>query len=279
MSPAAAPFEPLFLDGTAGRLFAIHHPPQGGAPPERAALYLPPFAEEMNRARRVAALLARRLAGAGIGALLLDPYGTGDSAGDVADARWETWRSDALTAVRFLEARGYRSIALIGLRLGALLALDAAPHAAAVERALLWQPVLRGDQMLTQFLRLRLAAGLAGGREARETTSALRQRLEAGETLEIAGYALAPELAQAIDALRLGALGAAAGVAIDWVAAEPAEPPPSPPQQEILDDWRGRDVPARLHRAAAEPFWSLQETTLAPALVELTASLLEGAAA
>jgi exosortase A-associated hydrolase 2 len=233
----------------------------------------------MNRSRRVAALLARRLAGAGHATLLLDPYGTGDSEGDFADASWETWRSDVGTAIAFLAARGHGRIALVGLRLGALLALDAARRVDGVERIVLWQPVLRGDQMLTQFLRLRLAAGLTGGRSAGETTASLRARLQAGETLEIAGYALAPALATAIDGLRLGPLGVEAGVPLDWVAVETSDAPPSPAQQEIVDDWRRHGLQVRLHRAAAEPFWSLQETTLAPALIELTASLVESEAA
>jgi exosortase A-associated hydrolase 2 len=274
----AAGFEPLFLDGTEGRLFAIHHRPDRSGPAARALLYLPPFAEEMNRSRRVAALVARRLAASGRGTLLLDPFGCGDSEGEFAEARWETWRSDVTTAIRFLTGRGYREIALLGLRLGALLALDAAARSEEIERVVLWQPVLRGDQMLTQFLRLRLASGLTAGKTAAggETTTALRNRLKSGETLEIAGYELAPALALAIDALRLGELGATVNAPIDWVAIETAEAPPPPAQQEILDEWRHQSRSVAYHRVVVEPFWTLQETTLAPALVEFTAHLLQG---
>lgn len=271
---APPPFEPLFLEGTAGRLFAVHHPPRGAF--ARAALYLPPFAEEMNRSRRVAALLARSLAEAGCGALLLDPYGTGDSEGDFAEARWETWREDARTGIAFLKARGYREIALVGLRLGALLALEAVRGTGAAHRVVLWQPVLKGEQMLTQFLRLRLAAGLGAGKEGRETTADLRRRLQAGETLEIAGYALAPALAAAIDKLELGA---EAGASIEWIAVEPEDAPPAPAQEKVAEEWRARGLIVRRHRVADEPFWSLQETTLAPALVARTTELLAGRAA
>jgi exosortase A-associated hydrolase 2 len=274
---APPPFEPLFLEGAAGRLFAIHHPPRGAF--ARAALYLPPFAEEMNRSRRVAALLARSLAEAGCGALLLDPYGTGDSEGDFAAARWETWREDARAGIAFLKARGYREVALVGLRLGALLALEAARGTEAVSQVVLWQPVLKGEQMLTQFLRLRLAAGLGAGKEGRETTADLRRRLQAGETLEIAGYALAPALAAAIDKLELGPLGVEAGAAIEWIAVEPEDAPPAPAQEKVAEEWRARGLIVRRHRVADEPFWSLQETTLAPALVARTTALLAGGAA
>src|SRR3546814_14690353 len=97
--------EALFIDGPAWRLFAIHH---AAAPHCRQGLglvYLPPFAEEMNRSRRMAALQARALAALGIDVLLLDLFGTGDSAGDFRDARWEIWREDAMAAVAWLGAR------------------------------------------------------------------------------------------------------------------------------------------------------------------------------
>src|SRR3546814_1526626 len=60
---------------------------------------------EMNRSRRMAALQARALAALGIDVLLLDLFGTGDSAGDFRDARWEIWREDAMAAVAWLGAR------------------------------------------------------------------------------------------------------------------------------------------------------------------------------
>ena len=68
-------------------------------------------------------------------------------------------------AVSWMRERGYESIVLLGLRLGGLLALDAARDPAAnISRVVLWQPVLRGEQMMTQFLRLRLAADLSSGK-------------------------------------------------------------------------------------------------------------------
>jgi hypothetical protein len=77
-----------------------------------------------------------------------------------------------------------------------------------------------------------------------------------------------------MESLHLGKLGTATRVPIDRVAIEAADAPPSPAQQEILDDWRGRGREIHYHRVSADPFWTLQETTLAPALVEFTASLL-----
>lgn len=268
-------FEPVPLDGGAGPLFAVHYPPTRAA--DRAVLFLPPFAEELNRARRMASLQARALAAQNIGTLILDPYGCGDSGGEFAEARWQTWRDDALRAIGWLRTRGYRRITLLGLRLGALLALDVAhDSAAAADRVVLWQPVLRGDQMMTQFLRLRLAAELSAGARGRDGTAALRQQLATDKIIEIAGYELHHDLVVALDKLKLVELGQACPTPIEWidVVAE-ASQPVSPAQEQVMARWREAKVDFRHHQAVGEPFWTLQETTVAPGLVSLTSALLE----
>lgn len=271
----AVAFEPRFLDGKAGPLFAVHYRPERWAQPRRGVLYLPPFAEEMNRARRMAALQARALAATGCSVLLLDPYGTGDSAGDFREARWDIWQDDAMRAIAWLRESGCEGIALLGLRLGALLALAcAAAGPQMVDRAILWQPVLRGDQMMTQFLRLRLAADLAASK-AGENTAALRRQLAAGHRLEIAGYELNAELVAAIDGLRLAQLGLRSPVPIDWIElASAPDQPPSPARQQVTTRWQESGIKFTLHRVVGEPFWSLQETTVVPALVTSTTGLL-----
>ncbi len=55
---------------------------------------LPPFAEEMNKCRRMMALTAYALQAAGLDVLFVDLFGTGDSGGDFADGSLEVWRSD-----------------------------------------------------------------------------------------------------------------------------------------------------------------------------------------
>ena len=63
---AGAP-EPFFLRVDGGERFCLFHPPAGAC--RGALLYVHPFAEELNRSRRMAALLARALAGAGYGVM------------------------------------------------------------------------------------------------------------------------------------------------------------------------------------------------------------------
>ncbi len=268
------PPQPFFLAGAAGPLFCLHFMPAPGKTPRGALLYLPPFAEEANRSRRMAVLQARRLAAQGWVVLLLDPIGTGDSAGSFHEARWELWLADAERAAAWLATTWTGlPVTLWGLRLGALLAADLAARAPdRFSRLFFWQPLLRGDQFVTQFLRLRVAAAMAAG--DKESGQALRARLTAGEILEVAGYELAPDLVAAIDGLRLEALLASLkNCAIDWLELSSAgnEPALAPSSRRLLDA-----LPAagglRLTSLAVsgEPFWTIQEITLAPNLLDAT---------
>lgn len=273
LAEAQTALRPVFLDGHSGPLFAVYH---GAAAREarRAALFIPPFAEEMNRSRRMAALAARAFAEAGIDTLLLDLFGTGDSAGDFLNADLARWQDDILAAADWLEAQGSTRIVLWGLRLGGLLAAaTAARHPERFRRFLLWQPVLDGKALLTQFLRIRVAAAMADGKT--EKTDELRALLAAGHPVEVAGYEVSPALAQGLDELRLDRLIVPADAQIDWLEVEAeARPGLLPASQRVVENWRGAGVAVTTATVAGDPFWTLQETTIAPALIAATTEAL-----
>jgi exosortase A-associated hydrolase 2 len=141
----------------------------------------------------------------------------------------------------------------------------------------LWQPVLSGKVFLTQFLRLRVAnAMLSDEKEAGSGTAALRGQLAAGETLEIAGYSLAPELAAAIDALDLAQMAPA--LPVHWFEVVPAPDRPLPPgAARVTAAWREAAVAMHIHVLACPPFWSTQEVTECPALLQATSTLFSAA--
>jgi exosortase A-associated hydrolase 2 len=142
-----------------------------------------------------------------------------------------------------------------------------------VARVILWQPVLRGDQFMTQFLRLRLAAELSTG--GGEGTAALRRELAERGVVEIAGYEVDRALADAIDALRLADLGLACAAPIDWIdlVAEAGQGG-SPAQDAVLKRWADAGKTVRRQQAVGVPFWTLQETAVAPALLSLTTDMV-----
>lgn len=266
-----------FLDTPHGRTFCLHRPGRG----EACVIVVPPFAEEMNRCRRMWTLLAAQLAPAGIGTLIPDLQGTGESDGDFAAARWSAWREDLVAACQFARSRGARHIALLGVRLGALLALDFLRRAAGepdsrIAQLILWQPVLDGRLHMTQFLRLKLAAGMRQP-ASKETTATLRERLAQGERLEVAGYEVAAELVAAIDAAGNEPLVPSTVARVDWLEVSTAESPAlTPVSERVLATWRATGVNVHAGVVRGEPFWALQEITIAPELLTATRAAAVG---
>lgn len=266
---------PFFAPASPGQRFCLHHAPNSRGSARGSVLYAHPFAEEMNKSRRTAALQARALAAQGFDVLQIDLLGCGDSSGDFGDATWDAWLDDLALGARWLAENGSGPLVLWGLRLGALLALDfARARETAVERFLLWQPVTSGEAFLTQFLRLRLASEMLGGARSGGTQE-LRERLAAGEPLEIAGYTLSPALASSLEQLKLTNL-VPEGAALDWfeiVAEEGRALPPA--TQRIVDQLGGSGRQVRTHAVVGEPFWITQEITECPTLIAATSAALE----
>jgi len=147
-----------------------------------------------------------------------------------------------------------------------------------IEQLLLWQPVSSGEQFLTQFLRLRLAAEMLADGAAQTGVRELRETLRRGVTLEIAGYALDPRLAAEIDAQDLADLVPAVKHVHCLEVTAAAEPKVSPASQRALDAWRSKGLDVRAAAVTGEPFWATIEVTECEALLAATESSLNGVA-
>jgi exosortase A-associated hydrolase 2 len=228
---------------------------------------VPAFAEEMNRSRRMVALQARDLAATGIRTVVFDLFGTGDSEGDFGSARWEIWTDDLASIAAWSRASGARRLDVLAVRLGALLAAETE---GGFDSAVLWQPCTSGKTYLRQFLRLRMAEKLINDAAQAETVTSLLARLAAGESLEVAGYELAAPLGVAIEARSFDAVPKAFRALrwLDLVAAH-GDPPPAS-TATTLERWKSAGARATSAAVAGDPFWSLQEITVAPRLVEAT---------
>jgi len=269
---------PSFISGESGELFILHFPPHETRNKHRGLLFFPPFAEEQNKSRRMITLQARRAADQGYHVLLLDVYGTGDSSGDFGQASWSQWRKDMLAGVRWLLDQGAQQVDFWGLRSGALLAMDVARElsvSTSLGRILLWNPVSKGQVFVTQFLRLKMAADLANTAGAQGIdTKQLRAALQAGESVEVAGYSLAPELALPMESLDLQELPPPSGVRVDWFELTGENRPLSPASMKLVESWRAANVQVDIHQVTGEAFWSTPEITLAPHLLDATTKVL-----
>ncbi|MDR0775299.1 MAG: hydrolase 2, exosortase A system-associated [Azonexus sp.] len=268
--------QPDFLAVGDGRHFCLFHPAQGRKA-KVAALYLHPFAEEMNKSRRMAALQSRALAAAGCDVLQIDLLGCGDSSGDFADATWAAWRADVLAAYHYLRQRSAAPLMLWGLRAGCLLAAEAAAELPEAADFLFWQPVVSGKPHWQQFMRLKMAGEMASG-QAKAIGEQLRAQLAAGQTVEIAGYEVAPALAAGLEQAELSPPPGCAGRVVWLETSLRDEATLTPAAIKRIEQWRaaGFTVEASVVRGPA--FWQTTEIEEAPALLAATRAALAGLA-
>lgn len=258
--------EPFFFDAEPGTRFCLYHAPDPRVKPRGGILYIHPFAEELNKSRRTAALQARAFASVGYAVLQVDLFGCGDSCGDFSSARWDIWQSDLEVAFRWLHARVGGPMYLWGLRLGALMALDFA-CATPVEGIILWQPFVRGRTCINQFLRARLATELLVDGIPVNTT-ALRDDLYGHGFIEINGYELSAELARAIDARDAAAM-VPRTPRVDWFATGTPDDGAAAAMAARIDR-RWPDTTLRFHHVAGPAFWATRAIADSPALLDAT---------
>lgn len=268
-----------FLPAPAGRrLFAVLFEAPD-VPPRRPVLYLPPFAEEMNRTRRMAALAARELAANGHSTLFVDATGTGDSSGDFGSATWDIWIEDFTFAARWLAQKKGAEPVLLAARAGALLAPALlSSGAVAGDLLALWQPVLSGKQFLTQFLRLRVAAEMSSGGAQEGGTRALREQLGRGEGVEIAGYELNAGLALGLEAAALGAADLSRVRQLAWFETGASTASLLPASSRVLEAVRGGGAAVTAAAFAEPPYWTTPETSVAPGVIAATRDFFAQAA-
>jgi exosortase A-associated hydrolase 2 len=275
VTPAVEAFYLAWPGGVGSRL-CVHHPSRT-SPARGLVLYVHPFAEEMNKSRRMAALQARALAGAGYAVMLLDLFGCGDSAGDFGDARWDIWVDDVVAGARWLTDRYPHEeppLWLWGLRAGCLVAASAQRRIGTPCNLLFWQPVQAGRLTLRQFLRLKTmadAAGSTGGASADK----LKAELAEGRSLEIAGYRLSPALARGIDEARLEPT--ARGERLVWfeLSLQP-DAALAPAALESVAGWRAAGFEVQTGVVSGPAFWQTVEIEEAPLLIEHTTLALRG---
>ena len=264
-------------DGAGAQRFCLFHPAQGQRL-RGCVVYVHPFAEEMNKSRRMAALQSRALAAAGFSVLQIDLLGCGDSAGDFGDASWQAWVDDVLRACAWLRQRdaehAQAPLWLWGLRAGCLIAVEAAAQLDGPCNFCFWQPPASGKLLLQQFLRLKLAADMLSG-NSKGLMDAMRQQLAQGEALEIAGYRLAPELARGLEAATLKPAAPGTG-RLEWLElSSRADAAMSPVSTQALAQWTAAGYATRSHLVTGPAFWQTSEIEDAPELIAATLAALQ----
>jgi pimeloyl-ACP methyl ester carboxylesterase len=161
----------------------------------------PPWGYEALCTHRALRALAMRLAASGHPTLRFDPPGTGDSLGADTDLdRVGAWLRGINTAVDELHHRaGVSRVTIIGLRLGALLAAQAASERGGVERLVLLAAPVTGAAHVRE---LQAFARLSG--EASEPAGT-----DASDAQSLTGFIMTADTRRALSGLDLRRLPAA----------------------------------------------------------------------
>jgi exosortase A-associated hydrolase 2 len=268
--------DPAFIEGSKGSLFALHHVPEKVSDSTECIVAIPSFAEEMNRCRYMQTMLAQALNKQGHALVSVDPYGTGDSSGDFVEASWEQWIQDTIDATHYAKQLGYKKISLLAVRLGALLAMAAAPEIENLHRMIFWQPVTNGKASLNQFLRIKIAASM-GRDEKAETTAHLEELLKEGKNIEVAGYDISPELFSGIQAAHYNNHLDSLSCPVSWFTVLASAERKTPRGDlQAMDKWREQGVQIDHKTVIGPAFWQAHERTLAPELITATMNYING---
>jgi len=145
---------PFFFGSRNRQLFGVYHPAKRPSC-LHGIILCPPVGQEYMRTHMAIRQLAIQLSSVGFDVLKFDYYGLGDSAGTSEEGNPDIWRDDIRTAYRELkDISGMTSISIIGLRLGATLAAEAAFTGLSVKNLLLWDPVVKGREYVEELRKL-----------------------------------------------------------------------------------------------------------------------------
>jgi len=187
---------PVFFGPSARPLYGVFESP-GTRASKTGVLLLYPGVHEYVRAHWAFRSLASELAARGFPVLRFDYHGVGDSAGEPEATTFEACVDDACIAAGELrEVAAVGDVVLIGMRLGAAVALRAGEKLPFVRRVLLWNPIVDGRAYIDELEHMDRAMRL-------RLLHPLRHPAD-----ELAGYRFPAEVRRSIERVDLRETGA-----------------------------------------------------------------------
>lgn len=181
----------FFFGSSERSLFGVYQPPKGRVAREEGIVLCYPMGQEYMRSHRAFRQLSNLLSRAGYHVLRFDYYATGDSMGESEEASALQWQQDIGTAIEELKDNaGIEKVSLVGLRLGAAMAVQAGAGRPDVGDVVLWDPIISGERYLENLLEA-AAAGEAEGFGAASADAGTRKN---GETVGVLGFPVTPLL-------------------------------------------------------------------------------------
>jgi alpha-beta hydrolase superfamily lysophospholipase len=183
---------PIWFGPERGELLAMYHAP-AAVSGKLGIVLCNPFGYEAMCTHRAYRHLAEQLAARGFPVLCFDYAGTGNASGHDRDPqRWSTWQHSIGAALDELgRLSGCTRFGLVGLRLGANLALLAAQARTDIAALVLWAPLFTGKSFLREELAVHKLRALQTVHDAASVANA--------ET-EVLGFVLSAESRASLEA-------------------------------------------------------------------------------
>lgn len=147
--------EPFYFGSASKPLFGCYHPSVGIPGPPCGVVLCYPMGEEYIRFHRTYRQIALQLTQKGFPVLRFDFYGCGDSSGECTEGRLTQWLTDVSEAIAQIRRKsGVARVCLVGLRLGATLALMTGAARGDIDGLVLWDPVIQGKVYMQELVGL-----------------------------------------------------------------------------------------------------------------------------
>lgn len=180
---------PFYFGSAPHRLFGIYSPPLA-RPRSQGVVLCPASGQDYVRSHRVLKALSDELTRNGFHTLRFDYFGCGDSAGEAKEGRIRRWLTDIPLAMNELAAvAGTTKLSVVGVRLGAALALMQPTPQEQFQCAVLWDPIVQGVNFLQ--LQKSLHEDMIADRTSFRDRGAISEK---ARTRQLLGFPFPPEL-------------------------------------------------------------------------------------
>jgi len=140
----------LFFGSSTEPLYGVLHEPEGTSIRDFSVLICYPFGQEYMITHRAMRTLCVNMARAGVPSMRFDYAGTGDSYGEVFSIETSV-QNTVQAAQELMELSGMEAIKVVGLRLGAAIAVQASKELDSIAQLTLWDPVVNGADYLNEI--------------------------------------------------------------------------------------------------------------------------------